>query len=284
MSAGENTLARLQRLLAEGALARSHCSRALLHSLAPLLNTGIVEEERSGAGRRLVVRQPTALAAFIQGEFPSAQTAPDDLSRTAGVARFRDSKALASNTPEIVTVRAWSDEGLRRNGAPCAAAAATATLGVFSFLLRDPQEYELAAPVALVENPAVFSHFERLQLPVSLAIYGHGRTSTRLVNWFHRQSAPGFSLLHLPDYDPTGLTEFERLHQMLTTRISLHLPPDLELRFRQFSNPALLHKPHNQAMLAGLQKSTLPEVRHVVSLINAHNAGLEQEALLLRLG
>lgn len=85
----------------------------------------------------------------------------------------------------------------------------------------------------------------------------------------------------MPDYDPTGLTEYVRLHSRLGSRISLHLPGGLEEGFRKFSNRAMLSKPHNRAMLAGLQNSPLPEVRRVVALINEHNAGLEQEALLL---
>jgi hypothetical protein len=281
MSAGENTLARLQRLQADGSLARSACSRTLIQRLGPLLSAGVVVEERSGAGRRLVVRQTAALAAFLQREFPAAALAPEDYSRTAGVARFRDSKAFASDTPEIVCARAWSEEALHQNGKSCGAAAATTAHGIFAFLLSQTRDYSLHAPTALVENPALFAQFERLRLPVSLAIYGRGRASTRLVEWLGDQSSPGFSLLHLPDFDPTGLAEYERLHARLGARISLFLPPDLEERFQRFSNRSLLHKPNTQAMLASLQQSPLPEVRQIVALINRHNAGLEQEALLL---
>ena len=90
-----------------------------------------------------------------------------------------------------------------------------------------------------------------------------------------------FSLLHLPDYDPVGLSEFKRLHARLGTRVTLYLPPDLEARFAQFSNRELLKKVNSQSMLAQLRRSELPSVRHVVELIDRHNAGLEQEALLI---
>jgi len=43
----------------------------------------------------------------------------------------------------------------------------------------------------------------------------------------------------------------------------------------------LLKKVNSQAMLARLRRSELPSVSRVVELIDRHNAGLEQEALLL---
>ena len=90
-----------------------------------------------------------------------------------------------------------------------------------------------------------------------------------------------FALLHLPDYDPVGLSEFERLHLRLGNRVNLHLPADLEARFARYSNPELLKKRNSQAMLAKLRRSELPSTRRVVALMDRFNAGLEHEALLV---
>jgi hypothetical protein len=60
------------------------------------------------------------------------------------------------------------------------------------------------------------------------------------------------------------------------------LPADLETRFAQFSNRKLLEKGNSQAMLAQLRRSNLPAIRRVVELIDRYNAGLEQEALLVK--
>ena len=87
-----------------------------------------------------------------------------------------------------------------------------------------------------MENPAVFTQFECFQLPVGLVIYGHGRASNRLVDWLATMTSPDFQLLHLPDYDPVGLTEFERLRSRLGNRVRLHLPQDLDQQFARFSN------------------------------------------------
>jgi hypothetical protein len=63
----------------------------------------------------------------------------------------------------------------------------------------------------------------------------------------------------------------------------LHLPADLETRFTKFSNRELLEKSNSQAMLTQLRRSDLLAIRRVVELIDRYNAGLEQEALLLKL-
>lgn len=148
---------------------------------------------------------------------------------------------------------------------------------MFSFLLSEGRRFELRGTCALVENPAVFTAFERLQLKVGLVIYGHGRTSNRLVEWLATNQAPNFQLLHLPDYDPVGLSEFDRLRTRLGPYVRLYLPPDLDQRFNRFSNRKLLGKRNSLAMLAALQNSPFPEIRKVVELIRLHSAGLEQE-------
>ena len=280
MTATENILAQITHLLEQGAMPKSACSGSLLKTLKPLLDAAVVTEELSGAGRRLVVRDATALRDFTRLHFPDMPIYVGASSRAAGVARFRDSKTFASDTPEIVSVRAWSENALLHKEQPAGAASATAQHGVFSFLLSAAQDYRLQGACALVENPAVFTHFERFQLSAILVIYGHGRASNRLLEWLSTQSAPDFRLLHLPDYDPAGLTEFERLRSRLGNRVRLHLPHELDQQFAHFSNRSLLQKVNNQSMLATLRRSTTPEVRQVVALIDQHNAGLEQEALL----
>lgn len=281
MTAQENMLAQITRLLEEGAMPRSACSGSLLRTLRPLLHAAVVVEERSGGGRRLLVRDATALQEFSRRYFPDSAGTAGLSSRAAGVARFRDSKTFASDTPEIVSVRAWSEKALLKHGQPTGAAVATAQYGVFSFLLAGAEHYTLRGACALVENPAVFTQFENFQLPVGLVVYGHGRASKRFVDWLSIMTSPDFQLLHLPDYDPVGLTEFERLRARLGNRVRLHAPHDLDQQFASFSNRTLLKNVNSQSMLANLRRTASPEVRQVVELIDCHNAGLEQEALLL---
>jgi hypothetical protein len=272
---------KLRLLLADGSLPRSACGESFLKFLQPLLKAEVLTEARAPGGRRLVVRDPDTLRDFFRRQFPDAVTGQDALSRTIGIARFRDSKALMSDAPEIVLVRAWRDNVLDQRGCAIDVVKATAQHGVFSFLLGQDCNYNLHGPCALVENPAVFTCFERLDLDIGLVIHGRGRASQRLIAWLSMQSAPDFSLLHLPDYDPVGMEEFERLQSHLKARVRLHLPADLDTLFTKFANRSLLGKERSRGILFRLRGTSSADVQRVVELIDRHNAGLEQEALLL---
>jgi len=272
---------RLHDLMAKGALPASQCGKAFLRLLAPLIDTAVLTWKRSGAGRQLFVNDAGALSEFCDQRFPEAALPQDAEARIAGVGRFRDSKALPNTGIDIISMRVWRDEALLKGSQYAGAAAATEAHGVFSFRLTKDNQYRLNGQCMLVENPAVFAAAERLPVSVDAVIYGYGRISRRVLEWIARTAGPNFSLLHLPDYDPVGLSEFERLHAGLGERVALHLPPDLDVRFERFSNKELLRKINSQTMLARLRRSELPAIRRVVELIDRHNAGLEQEALLI---
>jgi len=74
-----------------------------------------------------------------------------------------------------------------------------------------------------------------------------------------------------------------RFAQRIGKRARLHMPSDLPVRFERFSNRSLLHKANSRAVLANLRRSSVPEIRQVLELMERHNAGLEQESLLLEL-
>lgn len=281
MIAEENLRAQFVALLEQGSVPLSTCSGSFLKALRPLLDSAVVVDEKSGAGRRIAVRDATAAQSFVTQCYPDAAVFEGASSRIGGVARYRDTKAHLSDDATLVSVRAWGADVLLRGGRTVNAAAATAEHGVFSFLLGPGEPYALRGSCALVENPAVFNCVERLNLSVSLALYGRGRAPTRLLDWLASNTAPDFTLLHLPDYDPVGLSEFGRLRERLGERVRLHLPNDLPVRFERFSNRGLLGNKNSRALLANLRQSRVLEICTVLKLIDRHNAGLEQEALLL---
>ena len=191
-----------------------------------------------------------------------------------------DAKGLPSNLPQLVHLRSWCEGALLCDGSPAGAAFATAQHHAFTFLLIDGPRYSLRGACAIVENPAVFGRIDHLGIPIDLVIYGAGRVSKRLLQWLGEMKTD-FKLLHLPDYDPVGLSEFERLRASLGTRVTLHVPTDLAERFRRYSNRALLQNSKSRGLLERLRKSSDASVRTVVRLIENENAGLEQEALFL---
>lgn len=276
---------RARQLLTQGSLSRSQCGATLLAMLKPLMDGGVLEWERDGAGQRLCVRSADAARAFLLQRFPELERALESSeishARVEGVARYRDSKSLGNDTPEIVCMRIWNDACLSLWEKPTAASLLTSQHGVFSFVLGVNSPYALHGACALVENPAVFGRFEHLGAEAGLVIQGRGRISDRLLEWLSQQAEPGFRLRHFPDYDPVGMDEYLRLKGRLGERVSLHCPTTLPALFARYSKPQLLLNPHSQALLSRLRSTEDPAVQHVVGLMDLNNGGLEQESLLL---
>lgn len=274
---------KLIALLQKGSIPKSSCSKALADFLRPALDAGVVIEERSSAGRRLVVQNPERLSERLQLAFPGIVLQADAPSRVTGVALYRDSKVLNADTADILTLRAWSDTSFWRDGALLSIAGLTKVHGVFSFVLDNRARYELRGPWALVEGPVMLLNFERLGHECPAVIYGNGRISGRVLSWLVSQAADDFRLVHFPDYDPVGLSEFMRLRQGLGARADLFIPEGLGERFARFSKRSLLDSPASQAVLRRVRSSRIPEVRTVLELIHQNNAGLEQEQLFIPL-
>src|SRR5260370_13357482 len=278
MNRNERLRASVKSLADAGALPRSDCSLRLMSLLRPMVAAGVVSEKRSGAGRQVIVEDAPAFQAFIRRTFPIEDIAANLPTRVLGVRHFRDTKTYRSDSSDILRVRAFIPGILRKNGYSVNVHGATENHGVFSFRLAS--EYTLHGRVALVENPTVFDLFERVELALPLVIYGQGRISSRVLGWLANQQDEAFSLLHLPDYDPVGLSEYERIRSRLGSRAQLHFPQNLDDLFYRFGNRKLLGKPRSQKLLVRLRISKMSEVRDVVKLIDSYNAGLEQEALI----
>lgn len=69
MTAREHMFAHVSNLLEQGSLPRSTCSAALMEFLKPMLDTGAVGEERSGAGRRVIVHRYSPLLEYARQQF-----------------------------------------------------------------------------------------------------------------------------------------------------------------------------------------------------------------------
>jgi hypothetical protein len=282
MSATAKSQIIVQRLLTEGSLAESVCSRALLRFVSPLINGGVLAWEKSGAGRRLAVRNPGPLTEFLSRKFPKAEIEVRNLpSRVQGVARFRDTKRSRGTGENVICMRGWQDGVLLQHGHDVPVVDATAQRGLLAFLLRPDSSYELRGRIATVENLTVFTHFERLGIDIPLALYTHGRLSKRILSWLQSQTAKGLKIVHVGDYDPVGLDEYRRLRNACGEGVSLHLLRNLAQLFHDYGNPSLLKRLRSQALLQRLRQVEDASLKTVLAHIDETNAGLEHEGLLI---
>ncbi len=85
-------------------------------------------------------------------------------------------------------------------------------------------------------------------------------------------------IVHFGDYDPVGVDEYLRLKKACPGRVEMYVPDDLEALLSQYGKPALLE--NSKAILSRLRMEQDETARHLVSLMDRYNCGLEQEVLL----
>ena len=117
-----------------------------------------------------------------------------------------------------------------------------------------------------------------------LLLNSAGRISDRLIACLARSRRDSEKLLHVPDYDPVGLSDYLRLRCVLGDRVTLFVPSDLDQRFARFGNRDLItQKQRNRDLLEQLATKEWPcaTSARVFQLILETGCGLEQECLLL---
>lgn len=271
---------KLLDLIEKGNLPMTQCGTSFRQLIRPLLDTHCVVEVRAGAGRRLEVRDEIAVRGFFNRLFPTIDLVMETSSRVVSVASFRSTKQRRNDTHPIVTMKVAHPTHLQTDDASASPHSLSLENGVFSFLLHGTSRYSMHGRWVLCENPAFFLQHQKIFGPEVSALLTNGRVPHRIVDWIDQQT--GLSeLIHAPDYDPFGLSEFVRLSDRLGSRIRLHIPDNIDQLFSTFSDDRLLMKERQQRLLQALDRSTVPEVVRLRELIHRHNAGLEQEALLI---
>lgn len=269
---------RLLRL--QGNLASSRLTDRDRTRLQSLFEAGVLIEERSGAGKKVVVKNEASLDAFVQRFYPSGLEGRGGAltPRSRAVAEQRDSKKARERGPLVVLLRGFGNCELHTGEDLLPVAHLTELAGVAALRLEGRQ-WRYSGVIAIVENLEVFWNFEKLETGAQLALYAQGRLSGRILNWLSSPAMEQARIIHCGDYDPVGLDEFLRLKTACPGRSELFLPSNLEELFFRYGKRELL--PNNAAVLARLRKTEDPAVRRVVKLMDRYGLGLEQEVLLL---
>ena len=272
---------KIDLLLTSGSLAYGRLTAKDRSRLQSLFATGVLEVARSGAGKTVVVKNKDALDLFILRNYPSglqgrkAESTP----RSRAVAELRDSKRARESGPQVVLLRGFAGCELRCGEETLPVSLLTERAGVAALRLGH-KEWEYDGTLAVVENLEVFWNFEKLNTAARMAIYAQGRLSGGVLGWLGSQAMARTRILHCGDYDPVGLDEYLRLKHACAGRAELFLPKNLEDLLARYGKRELLQG-SNGVILARLRKSEDPEIRRLVTLLDRHGAGLEQEILLL---
>lgn len=258
--------------------------------MRPLFDGGVLKIEPSGRGEVVVVLNKEAFESWVNQNFPSfgdRWQVPNDASRAHAVALRRDSKSTGKGVSQsVLHLRAFgsSSVGVTLDGNEFPVAELSAKHGVAACLIGPESRMTFAGRVALVENLECFLRVEAIIPDVLLTLNSSGRISDRLIGCLAKSRFEAPPLLHFPDYDPVGLSDYLRLRAALAARVRLFVPSDLEGRFASFGNRKLIvEKARNRALLEQLDESAWPceESARVFRLIKETGCGLEQECLLL---
>ncbi len=271
----------LGTLLTEGSAPLSLFSASARAALGPQFAAGILQEERSGAGARVAVRNKSVLKAFAAQLFPSGlNIAPDgDTPRATAVSYYRDAKAAGTTVAEPVLVRAFNNMVFERKGEALPASSLTGKYGVAAFLLKEPPFWGCGGTLAIVENLEPFLCFEKMKIAADAAVYAGGKMSGRMLAWFASAEMSECSFLHCGDYDPVGMDEYLRLKEVCGSRVKLHIPANIEDLFKKYGKRELLID--SEAVLRRLRATKDPDALRIIEQMNVCNSGLEQEILLL---
>ena len=153
--------------------------------------------------------------------------------------------------------------------------------GAFRFIY-DYERFVPARDVVIVgvENAENFRQVEKQKYlfqdlkPLFISRYPQQQYKD-VIRWL--QSTPN-TYLHLGDYDLAGINIYlQEYKRHLGDRASFFVPPNIEELIERYGNKAL----YDQQQLNRTTAISEPALQKLVSLINKHRKGLEQEALLL---
>ncbi len=249
----------------------------------PLLDSGIVVLERSGAGQRYRLCNPEGLEIFIKSQFPNGLEPPTPSSivpRNRAVQYTKDAhRSKSSHLP--LFIRGFNGAQLNWNERTLPVAELTILAGGAGLCIDQNSRWSFSGTIVTVENSEVFFHIEKIVPMTGLAIYTGGRISTLLLNWLSSDAMNQAVFIHAGDYDPVGLQDYLRLSRACPDRVTLYEPDNLETLFARYANQVRLE---DQTKIFGsLRNSHDKLVLKLLKLMDRYNGGVDQEALLSKL-
>ncbi|RJQ85034.1 MAG: hypothetical protein C4519_03790 [Desulfobacteraceae bacterium] len=256
-------------LLEKGAVAHSAADRRIVDEL---LTLGIIGLKSTGLRQTVSAIDPAQLRLWVEARYPLPAIDPDTLpSRVGNIVRSGSSKTGHSSHAVLPLHFKWFGHG--------PLARMTSAYGMMAVLtdrvphLPVPDRWRLLT----IENWEPFHRSDYAGAPIPvMAVYLGGNVSDTVIEALKGFRNPPEAVLHFGDYDWDGLYIFQRLNTALPSA-RLYVPPDIEALFAQFGSRRLLER---QKRKTGLDPAG-PECRRIITQIEQHNAGLEQEIVAL---
>jgi hypothetical protein len=261
----------LTTLVEKGSVGHSSANPSQLNELAHL---GIVCVRSAGIRRTVTVIDPLQLVIWLQARYPQHGIDPDQLStREGNIVRSGGSKTGRCSHAVLALQFKWFG-----NPTDCLTQV-TRAHGVAAVMSDRVVELTLPARWRLltIENWEPFFRADYADAPVAtMVVYLGGNVSDIVIEALKTFSVPPESVLHFGDYDWEGLYIFQRLQRAMPSS-RLYVPENIEALFKQFGDRKLIRRQNRKAAFDLDNR----ECRAIIRLMEATNAGLEQEIVAL---
>lgn len=269
----------LRELVDAGSIPSSRVGKTLRRDMASLLAGGVLEERRSAGGRRMVVVSPDTFIRWIDQHYPNGlEVVPVATSRLEAIMHHGDSHRIAVGSPTVLVRALVNLHLIGPDGGRVNVRRRAAEIGALGINLATTS-YTTEAPIAFIENKELYEDdatMRRLGYGRHLLVYSSGTPSSVLLTWLSQSGSP--EIVHLPDYDATGMRDFLRLKVIAGDRAKIHVPSNFEdLVERYGSKRTAIDVVRHHRLL----QSKDPQVAAIIAVLVRHGVGLEQEILRL---
>lgn len=227
-----------------------------------LLNSKILEKERSGRGQLIIVKKPELFRKFLAKHFPDQSN--NSITKNSNIKLLRNSKSRRVASIPVFLLRGFKTVHIGSRAVNLASY--TDTFGLFSIKDQALQ----ADKICFVENLEPFLNAEKLLGKDYIYVHKYGRIGKSSLKGINAKE-----ILVFVDYDFNGMEEYLRVKEVYP-QAKMYFPENFQVLFETYSR--ILDK--EQKLTKRILECTEENIVLLKNLIQKNNRFLEQEILV----
>jgi len=262
----------LESLLEEQTIAYSKWPKREISFLDRQVMLGSLIIKQLPNGRRVLIANKEQLMDEILVRFPSFGSQEVPQTRHEAVLAVRDAHRSTTTYPTLGVRKLRSSGKISFKGNEIQMV--HGSMSFSSIIEQELSSWSICGRIVLIENLEPFLHAEIVHADFDFAVYYAGTISSLVLKWLSTQNV---EILMAPDYDPVGLSQFEKVRNAANSE--LWIPENIAEQFKTFHKKETLFKQNNRSILSTLlEKNDLDfDTVRILELISEFQGGLDQE-------
>ena len=262
----------LESLLEEQTIAYSKWPKREISFLDRQVMLGSLIIKQLPNGRRVLIANKEQLMDEILVRFPSFGSQEVPQTRHEAVLAVRDAHRSTTTYPTLGIRKLRNSGKISFKGNEIQMV--QGSMSFSSIIEQELSSWSVSGRIVLIENLEPFLHAEIVHADIDFAVYYAGTISSLVLKWLSTQNV---DILMAPDYDPVGLSQFEKVRT--EANCDLWIPENIAEKFKSFHKKETLSKQNNRSILSTLlEKNDLDtDTVRVLELISEFQGGLDQE-------